>query len=180
MLPRYDESTDWVCEGYDRCWSRARESNADGEPTGESDAADGSFWAFVESSNDGYRSAVPNDSNPGRTFTLSSPAFPESLGDGRGLLWPPSCDLALAFDYSMYGAEMGTLKLVASGCFDDDGEACAVCGGVATGGFTVASPWGSRDERGQTKQRSTLGGTSKTRDERFECRSRGPLERHLF
>ena len=123
----YDSSDGWSCDGFDRCWSRARESNADGDATGATAPSDGSWWAFVESSNDGWQSADPDDSHPSKRFILRSPPFPASLGDGSGLLWPPSCELALAFDYAMYGADVGELSLVATGCFDDDAADCSDC-----------------------------------------------------
>ncbi|KAH8072195.1 hypothetical protein JL720_11237 [Aureococcus anophagefferens] len=135
----YDSSDGWSCDGFDRCWSRARESNADGDATGATAPSDGSWWAFVESSNDGWQSADPDDSHPSKRFILRSPPFPASLGDGSGLLWPPSCELALAFDYAMYGADVGELSLVATGCFDDDAADCSDCFDAAACALTCGA-----------------------------------------
>jgi len=67
--------------------------------TGPSNAADGTFYAYTESS-------LPN--NPNKTAILSSPCFDLTGQDGTNL----------GFAYHMYGASMGTLDLQVS---DDNG-----------------------------------------------------------
>ena len=111
---------DYVCEGFPRCWSRTR-TNKSPAGTGAEDAAEGSFWAFVRADNDGFRSNPRDNSYPDMLYVLRSPPYP-----GGGWLWPPSCELALAFEYTLYGADLGTLELAATGCFTGSGPpACS-------------------------------------------------------
>lgn len=132
-------STGWRCDSeFDRCWSRTNERDTLTAGTNAQIAADGDWWAYVESSNTGENSARPDDSNPFKKFVLRSPDYPELedvilngddaahySGARSGFLWPPACDLALAFEYTMYGATLGNLSLVAHGCFDSDESLCA-------------------------------------------------------
>ena len=71
----YSNSKGWHCDGGELCWSRARSSNADGSATGVTAASDGTWWAFVESSNDAWQSRPEGEGFPGKTFRLASPPY---------------------------------------------------------------------------------------------------------
>lgn len=134
----FDSSEGWECEGVARCWSRTEDPAPLTDGTNADRAFSGKWWAYVESSNDGINSAEQDDSNPFKKFVLRSPNYPavddlatvdavHSSGGGArsGYLWPRACDLALAFQYLMYGSDMGNLSLMARGCFDANETICS-------------------------------------------------------
>jgi len=121
------DAADYVCNGgFPRCWSRTKESKAEGEPTGALESATSSddAWAFVRCDNSGtWRSNQQADNAyPDKVYRLDSPPWPSTLGGSW--LWPPSCEIALGFAYMMYGADLGTLQVTVTGCFQVD-YACA-------------------------------------------------------